>query len=94
MSADDFSVPAEWVNTTVQVFAKTPVPAKTSTGEVAITFPSVVGTLKADLPGALLLATEQGTDLLFPKANVQQMMRASDLTIAPGSTLDLLVKRK
>lgn len=90
MSADDFSLPAEWINTTVQVFAKTPVPAKTATGEVAITFPSFVGTLKADLPGALLLATEQGRDLLFPKANVQQMLRASDLAVVPGSTLDFL----
>lgn len=94
MSADNFQLPEGWLNTAIQVYTKTPVPAKDSMGNMTITFPSFIGTLKADLDGSMLLLTENGQEILYPKVNVQQIIKASDLAIAPGSTLDMLMGRK
>ena len=85
-----FTLPQDYINATVQVFLKTAVPARAPNGETAVTFPSFIGVLKADLDGALLVTLESGNEVFFPKDNVQQIMRASDLAVASAPMLDLL----
>lgn len=77
----DFNVPETFINSTVQVSFAIPIPT-----QQGVTFPSVVGTLKESIPGALvlLIGTEEH---VIPKASVHVLKRVSD--IAPVRPLDL-----
>lgn len=79
----DFTVPPEFINQPVVVFARIPIPARDpKTGEQTISFPQMVGTLKQDLPGALLLDMGEAV-VLYPKDNVQQILRAEERMVSP-----------
>ena len=65
--------------------ARIPIPARDpKTGEQTVSFPQIVGTLKQDLPGALLLEIGEAV-VLYPKDNVQQILRAEEKLVSPVS---------
>ncbi len=85
----DFDVPADWLESDVEVSVQPGIPT-----QHGLSFSTTKGKLKSVLPGALLLSVtnmQDGSmfDVLLPKAVVQHIKVTSAISAVPGNVRGL-----
>lgn len=82
---NDFSIPESFIGRNVLIKMAIPLMSQNA----GFSLPGFEATLKADLPGALLLL-HNNVEVIYPKSRVWQIERVSELSIAktlPGGLL-------
>lgn len=81
--ADDFDIPPSLMNTPVIIRMRVPIVGQGPGGKPDVILPGFGAVIRENLRGALLLSID-GNETLYPKGNIWQIDRSSDLTIVKG----------